>query len=200
MTASEFRPVAGRMKTYAGEDRARHACPPDTLDGSLAAAQAYVDRVTRSAWWQRTCVPHSHLGSTSRVTVRPPYARNVTPPSRIIVEQHRGASGIAHTASRVEHRGKWYPRIRLGVQDSRDGWVSGWIGASKDPYVILHEVAHIMAACDEECGERGHGRWFRYYLVLLVARWMGPEHARALKAGYEAEGLKWRKPSRVEAG
>ena len=182
------------MRTYAGEDRARHACPPVLLDGTQEAAQAYVDRITRSAWWRKHCAP-SWLGDDEHGGRRG-WLDTSKPPRRIIVVATKGAGGRAGTNSVYKHRGKWFPRIRLGTAHKPDTWTDGWLGAIRDPYVILHEVAHIMAACDEECGENGHGRWFRYYLVLLVARWMGPEPARALKAGYEAEGLKWRKPPR----
>lgn len=179
-----------RMKTYRGEDRARLTCPAEPLDGTQKAAQAYVDRITRSAWWKRS-MPPSHLGCEGSWRG---HADDAVP-RRIIVVEHRGGNGRA-SYGRHEHQGRWLPRIRLGRQhadEQPEGWsVAGWTQALSDPYVILHEVAHIMAAADGR--ETGHGRVFRWYLVGLVKRWLGPEHARALQAGYEAEGLKWRKP------
>lgn len=181
----------GRMKTYRGEDRARLTCPAEPLAGTQEAAQAYVDRITRSAWWRKHCRP-TPLGITTRFTYS-----DKAPITRIIVQEHRGSSGMAHTAARINHRGKWLPRIRLGAKGGEvyHEAAAGWIGALRDPYVVLHEVAHLMATAHPQ--ERGHGRVFRYYMVILVRRWLGPDHARALTAGYDAEGLKWRKPKTI---
>ena len=181
----EARLAPGRMKTYRGEDRARLTCPAPPLDGTLKGAQAYVDRITRSAWWGRTCRP-SVLGQVER------YCLNREVPERIMVRESRGGRGSA-SYGRHEYRTKWLPQITLGVKRGDDlDWVDGWTRAIEDPYVVLHEVAHIMAACHG--GENGHGRVFRWHMVGLVRRWLGPDHARALTQGYEAEGLKWRKP------
>lgn len=186
--ALESRLAAGRMRTYRGEDRARLTCPAPPLDGTLTAAQVYVDRITRSAWWKRTC-PASWMGDETGSRLQP------AAPRRIIVRQSHGGRGTASYGLH-QYRGKWLPRITLGTKRGIDlDWVEGWTCAITDPYVVLHEVAHVMAACNG--GENGHGRVFRYYLVVLVRRWLGPEHAKALQAGYEAEGLKWRKSSAV---
>jgi hypothetical protein len=186
----EARLAPGRMKTYRGEDRARLTCPAPPLDGTQQAAQAYVDRIVRSAWWKRTCRPSWH-GCPYRWV-----AGNEAVITKILVETHRGGSGLATTRSRHLWRGKWVPKIRLGVKsgvgDPRT--VDGWTGALVDPYVVLHEVAHLLCAahCDGRDEREGsaHGRVFRWYMLALVRRWLGPEHARALREGYRAEGLK----------
>lgn len=194
--ALESRLAPGRMRTYRGEDRARLTCPAPPLDGTPEAAQAYVDRITRSAWWRGHCPP-SILGDD---TGAGRFSGTAQVPRRIIVVQGRGGRGWA-SYSRHQYRGKWLPRISLGVKHADDlllpttKYVDGWTSAITDPYVVLHEVAHIMAACNG--AENGHGRVFRYYLVSLVRRWLGPEHAKALQQGYEAEGLKWRRPKEV---
>jgi hypothetical protein len=179
----EARLAPGRMKTYRGEDRARLTCPAPPLDGTLKGAQEYVDRITRSAWWKRTCRP-SLLGQVER------HGLNSEVPQSIMVQEGRRGRATASYSS-IEYRTKWFPQITLGVKQGDDlDWVDGWTRAIEDPYVVLHEVAHIMAYCH---GESGHGRAFRWYMVGLVRRWLGPDHARALTQGYEAEGLKWRK-------
>jgi hypothetical protein len=193
----EARLAPGRMRTYRGEDRARLTCPAPPLDGTLEAAQAYVDRIVRSAWWKRTCRP-SWLGVQSRYV---PYGRKDVI-GRILVDVHRGGSGRAHTGARFQYRGKWLPKIRLGVQGRVANTVDGWTGALVDPYVVLHEVAHLMAAahCDDRDDREGgsHGRVFRWYMLALVKRWLGPEHARALREGYKAEGLKVSLPANLK--
>lgn len=138
-------------------------------------------------WWDRHCKP-SWLGDQTHS--RGWNFDTSQPPRRILVQEAPGFRAVAYSESVYKHRGRWMPRIRLGTATDKH-WPTASIA---DPYVILHEVAHIMVGCDEGCGDTGHGRWFRYYHVLLVTRWMGPEYGRALKAGYEAEGLKWRKP------
>ncbi len=50
-----------RLRVYRAEDRAAAQMPARPLDGTREAAQAYVDRITRSGWWRRECPP-SWLG------------------------------------------------------------------------------------------------------------------------------------------
>lgn len=190
--AEEYRRPEGLMKAYAAEDRAMFACPAEPLDGTLAAAQAYVDRITRSAWWQRNCPP-SWLGDEKRdgTFLRPAVIR------RILVTEGRGKNAWAGTGVVVKHRGRYHPRIRLGTKPSpaglgtRPGWVQPPI---REPWIILHEVAHILAECRDP-KEIGHGRSFRTTFLDLVRRFLGPEHARALREGYKAEGLTYRRAS-----
>jgi hypothetical protein len=186
VTAEYLRP-SGLMRTYAAEDRAAFYCPVEGLDGTLRAAQAYVDRITRSAWWRRECPP-SWLGVTQ--AYGPKQA-----PRRIIVKAGRGAGAWAGTGYVIKYRGKRYPEIRLGTKAAGEGHRPGWrLTPIADPWIILHEVAHILAACRDE-DEKGHGRVFRIAYLDLVRRWMGPEAARALREGYKAERLTFRRAS-----
>jgi hypothetical protein len=188
VTAEYLRP-SGLMRTYAAEDRAAFYCPVEGLDGTLRAAQAYVDRITRSAWWGRECPP-SWLGDTEhKGWLRPAV------PRRILVQETSGTWAYAHTSTVTKHRGKWMPKIRLGSRVEADGCRPGWVRAPlAEPWVVLHEMAHILAACRDE-DERGHGRVFRIAYLDLVRRWMGPEAARALREGYKAERLTFRRAS-----
>lgn len=189
--AALYQRAPGRMRTYAAEDRARLACPLPQLDGTQEAAQAYVDRITRSAWWRKHCPP-SWMGDEQHGG-RHGWLDESKPPRRIIVKvMPRGTRGLAHTNTVYRHRGRWFPRIKLGAASTEHA-VQGWTKAATDPWVVLHEVAHIMVACRDD-DERGHGRAFRIAHLDLVRRWAGPEAAAALRAGYEAEGLSWRKP------
>lgn len=190
MTADpEYRRPQGLMRTYAAEDRAMFVCPAEPLDGTLRAAQAYVDRITRSAWWRRECPPSWRGDQRHRWPLD-----ESQPPRKILVTEGRGKNAWAGTGCVVKHRGRYYPRVRLGTKEgvgARPGWVHPPIS---EPWIILHEVAHILAACrDEE--EHGHGRVFRTAFLDLVRRWLGPDAARALREGYKAEGLTYRRAS-----
>ena len=113
---------------------------------------------------------------------------------KILVSEGRGVRAWAGTGYVVKHRGRFYPQIRLGIKvgTGRPGWSDH--PAIAEPWVILHEVAHILATCRDE-NENGHGRVFRTAYLDLVRRWLGPEHARALREGYKAEGLTYRRAS-----
>jgi hypothetical protein len=171
------------MRTYRAEDRAMWECPAEPLDGTLAGAQAYVDRITRSAWWRRTCPP-SWMGDPTD------HCRAMVP-RRVLVVATRGHGAWA-SDSVWRHRGRWYPRIRLGTKhDPRRGCRPGWVRPPiAEPWVVLHELAHIMAVCADD--DTGHGRGFRRWHLQLVARWLGREHAAALRRAYAAEGLRYR--------
>lgn len=164
-----------RLRVYRAENKAAANAPAVLLDGSRAAAQAYVNRVVRSAWWRRTCTPIDGRWHVAKVEV---------------VQARRNAGGAAmygfHWLSATRARGA-IMTIRLG---------GGHVNASPaigDPWVILHELAHVLAIRD---GHRGHGREFARYYLLAVQRWMGDDAARALRAAYVEEGVKYRATSR----
>lgn len=160
-------------RQYAAEWIVRHLHPVPRLDGTQKAAQQYVDRITRSAWWQRTC-PASWLGDHNRHTR---YFDDSKPPRRVLVAATRGTGGSTMYAL-VTHRGNLMPEIRLGRDDGL-----------KNPWIILHEMAHIMAMSAEH---QGHGREFARFYLLLVRRWLGPDAAAALRAAYAQEKVKYR--------
>lgn len=183
-------PAPWVMRTYRAEDRAMFYQPAEPLDGTLTAAQAYVDRITRSAWWRRTCPP-SWLGDESQHGMR-----STAPPRRVLCVATRGHGAWATTTAVYPHRGRYFPRIRLGAKIdslrsafSRPGWQHAPIA---EPWVILHELAHIMAACAGV--ESGHDRTFRYYHLALVRRWLSPAHAEALRSAYKIERLTYLRP------
>jgi hypothetical protein len=182
MSVEPERRPPSRLRVYRAEDAAIVAHPVQLLDGSVEAAQAYVDRVTRSAWWQRNCPP-SWMGDDARDSLLVDETR---PPQRIIVERRRGKSGGVAERDLFLYRGRWLPHIGLGTGEPVSGRP-----AIADPWVILHEVAHIMAA-SADSGERGHGREFARFCLLLVGRWLGRDAASALRVGYGAEGVKYR--------
>lgn len=175
-------PGRGRqLAVYRAEARAAARVPAAALPGDLAAAQAYVDRITRSVWWRRTCPP-SWLGDhcDSRHLVD-----DSQPPRRVIVVAHRGIAGYARHAL-FRHRGRWYPQIRLGTRDA----VHNELPALADPWVILHELAHIM--CLGDGTDRGHGRGFARRMLQLVRRWLGADSAAVLAEEYRRENVKSR--------
>lgn len=169
-----------KLRVYRAENAAAAVCDVPLLDGTHKAAQSYVDRITRSAWWRRTCPP-SWLGDSSDNR----WIDASAPPSRVIVKPPFGRSvgGHAGTKELRKYRGKWYPHIGLGTAECTPGRP-----AIADPWVILHELAHIMSAETDN----GHGREFARYLMLLVRRWLGPDAAAALRAAYAQERVKYR--------
>lgn len=170
-------------RQYAAEWLAENSHPADPLDGTVDATQQYVDRITRSAWWARTCPP-SWLGDQRDKA----YIFDTTaPPQRILVTATRGTGGST-APELVQHRGRWMPAIRLGTGE-RGADLAPKPPAIGDPWVILHEIAHVMAFSSDHSG---HGREFARSMLLLTRRWIGPEAAQVLREAYAAEGVKYR--------
>ena len=172
-------PTRPRLRVYAAEDSARILCPGPTipeLDGTLAGTQRWVDKIIRSGWWRRTAAPSWRGDNTG-------HGRTYRgPPRRIICRHTTGRTSYASTDHLYWHRGRWYPRISLATE------------ALTDPVVILHEIAHIMAApvSDVNGSEAHHGRDFTHCMHALVHRWFSPDVARALRTGYRERGIKYR--------
>lgn len=176
-----------KMKVYRAEDRARMAWPVPLLDGSEKAGQVYVDRITRSTWWARTC-PASWMGDHQRTPGG--FLDTSKPPRRVwvFVVRGEGARASYYVTRKSGYKG-WAPAIRLGRRAGVDN-----PAYATDPWVILHELAHTMCACDGR--ERGHGRLFAFYYMALVRRWLGADAARVLREAYAAEQVKYRLPQR----
>lgn len=162
-----------RLKVYKAEDRAAQMVGVPYLDGTEKAAQVYVDRITKSAWWKRNLVwapQHIHIfaryggsGSYARYS----YRRHPRYPQR----------GHCHWIS-----------LGTGTNSERG------IPHCRDQWVILHELAHIMC-CVSDHKDEGHGAIFARYYLSLVRRWLGPEAAGALREAYKVERVKYRKVS-----
>jgi putative metallohydrolase (TIGR04338 family) len=56
---------------------------------------------------------------------------------------------------------------------------------AQDPWIILHELAHLLSP------EVGHGRDFARTLLTLVDRFLGTEAGRTLRAAYKETGIKY---------
>jgi hypothetical protein len=167
-------PFVRHLRIYRAEDKAAADCPAAALGGTLADAQRYVDRIVRSAWWRRTCTPYSDSLNGG------PW-----PVTRVNVIKGRQGGGLAFYAMTIRHdrRRESQATIRLG-----HGYLHG-CPAIADPWVILHELAHVIASRD---GHRGHARGFARVFLLTVERWLGRDAASALRDAYAAEGVKYR--------
>jgi len=175
-------------RVYRAEDRAnrRYTGRLPALDGTQRQAQAYVDRITRSAWWSRTCPP-SWRGDDTTPNFEP--ADESRPPRRVIVRVHnRGSGAWASTYEKRRHRGRWFPIISLGA-----GLRGSLLPCSADPWVILHELTHIIVADTDP----GHGVVFARTYVAAVRRWLGADAARVLREELKAEGMPIRRPARA---
>lgn len=146
------------------------------LDGTLKAAQSYVDSITRSVWWKTHC-EESWLGDRSGG-----HEGECLVPKRIIVKEGPATMmGESNLIETMIYRGKYYPHIWLGrLPTTRD------VESIADPWVIIHEVAHVMAACADHIG---HGREFQLCLYDLVKKYLGPMQAELLYHGYKSQGL-----------
>jgi hypothetical protein len=169
------------LRVYRAEDKAAANHPGCPLDGTVDAAQRYVDRITGSAWWRNRC---------PLVTW---YSREL-PVVGVDVLQGRQGGGYAvwqlrrvYPNPKIGQPGGLVARIRLGR-----GVIHG-VEAIADPWVILHELAHVLALA---AGHRGHGGPFAYYYLAIVRRYLGVQPAAALRAACEAEGLRPRRPPR----
>lgn len=168
-----------RQRVYAAELAAATRCPTPPLNGTLAAAQAFTDRVTRSTWWGRHAQPSWKGDRATGWGMRPAV------PTRILVGSGRATMAGAWASDWVErHRGRWYAVIRLGTAPRRDR-----PAAIADPWVILHEIAHHGTPL----GAAAHGRDFARLYLGLVARFLGPDHARALRHEYTGHRVRYRK-------
>jgi hypothetical protein len=159
-------------KIYSAEEQAIQAAPPvERLDGTLKAAQSYVDRITRSAWWKSACKPSwygvTDLGASIDKSLK-------AVPLKVILKKGYSAdedlawmdSGTLH-----ERRGKRYPAIYLTTKMSHAN-----VPAIADPWIILHELAHVMTA---DAKGHHHPEFHRAY-VKLVRRYLGDDQAKAL--------------------
>lgn len=144
-------------KIYAATDDAAMKAPPIPLDGTLRAAQRYVDRITRSAWWRNNCPPNFHGEIATKVVLKYDDAEDM------------GAALVVDNEVEYYHRGKSVPLIYVGPHPS-----NGEVPAIADPWLLLHELAHVWEF------NSGHGKEFIYAYCKLVRRYMGIEHLTAL--------------------
>lgn len=155
------------------------------LDGTVEAAQAFVDKVVKSKHFQTHAEP-TWRGQHDLKTgdwINPDRNR---PPQRVMVELGRANMGAAWSSTWVtEHRGRQYPVIRLGQHEHVDH-----VSSARDPWVILHEIAH--QGIDDD--KAPHGREFAKLFLGLVKRFLGPDAARALRAEYAANRVRYRTP------
>lgn len=133
---------------------------PKPLEGTRRAAQTYVDGITRSSWWKQNCEP-SRIGN-----------KKLMVPTRVLVVEDPDMYGAGTYDHLFRFEGKLCPRIDLGHTI-----VYGSLRAIEDPWVILHELAHIWDA--DTPGY--HSPSFCYAYHKLVSRYLGEDPAEALK-------------------
>jgi hypothetical protein len=180
-------PIFG-LRQYRAEWAATQAHIIEPLDGTVAAAQQYVDRITRSSWWRKNCPP-SWMGDEIRDGS--PCLDCSKPPRRIIIKEARGTGARALGVVK-KHRGKWFPVIHLGNTAGSAHPLHH--PPLRDQWTILHEIAHIGTPNDP-----GHGREFARFYLALVSERLGVYAARALRTAYAAEGVKYRLKRSISA-
>ena len=141
-------------KIYAATEDAAIKQPSVPLDGTLSAAQAYVDRITTSYWWKHHCPPNFH-GTT---------------PTKVVCQfEDSEDMGGAIWVEDYYYRGRLVPLMILGPNPTYND-----LPAIADPWLILHELAHVW-----EYNE-WHGKQFISAFIELVKKYQGIDHARSL--------------------
>jgi hypothetical protein len=149
---------------YQATNLATDAVPCKSLVGNRKSAQAYVDKVTHSKWWKT----YDHV------------------PPRIWVKAvpDDTVGGLYYKDDENVIRKKVIPDvITLGNQKVYAGR-----RAVADPWVILHEVAHVLGPHTSTEGH--HGRGFTYAYIALVYRWLDAASGDALVQGCKDFGIR----------
>jgi len=129
------------------------------LADNRQAGQRYVDKITRSEWWRQSC-PGGFWEFTDR------------PPERVWVWLERDENiGAMITHEPTIKDGEELPTMIVGT-----GIVNNYLPANRDPWVYLHELAHVMSWF----APGHHDKHFNTYFLLLIDRWLGRPQAEAL--------------------
>lgn len=142
-------------KIYAATNDAAGKRPFPLLDGTVEAAQSYVDGITTSDWWIDHCRPYPDGTVPTKVFVQ-------------YTEDDGWGAGILYNEKDEDkhyHNGVAVPTMKIGKQPS-----NGDVPAVADVWVLLHELAHVWEY------EDFHGKDFIYAFTKLVHRFLGIKH------------------------
>lgn len=154
----------------------------DLLDGTVEAAQAFADKVMKSSCFQKNGTP-SWMGQHHvRRGGYLPSSDDAVPRKAIVSAGTTGMHAAWASNWVIEHRGRHYPEMKLGRGGDRP--------SIADPWVILHEIAHLGVHPDKAW----HGREFAKLFLTLIKRFLGPEAARTLRQEYSNNRVKYRTP------
>lgn len=146
-------------KIYAATEVAALKSPFPLLDGTVDAAQSYVDAITTSSWWKDNCRPRIDGTVPTRVFVQ-------------YTEDPGWGAGVLYNEYEDEKHyidGEYVPTMKVGKQPS-----NGDVPAIADVWVLLHELAHVW----EYLGF--HDKAFIYAFAKLVYRFLGIKHHKEL--------------------
>jgi hypothetical protein len=149
-----------RNRVYIAESHANVAAPAMPLDGSVAAAQAFADRITTSKWFEE----------------KTQFRRR-----RIIVDQHRG-SGAYALGDRAKIVLGNKSRIYYGGTSKASYFKETTVlpSCASDPWIIIHEIVHHMVPSTLAW----HGPLFARLLLEGVGEFIGAEAKEALAREY----------------
>lgn len=142
-------------KIYAATDDAAIKRPFVLLDGTVEAAQSYVDAITTSSWWKDHCRPRPDGTVPTKVFLQ-------------FTEDKGWGAGVLDNEPEDEkhyHEGKHVPTMKIGKEPSHAD-----VPPLADAWVLLHELAHVWEY------EDFHGKDFIYAFAKLVHRFLGIKH------------------------
>jgi hypothetical protein len=146
-------------KIYAATNDAATKRPFVLLDGTVEAAQSYVDAITTSTWWRDHCKPSFNGEVPTKVFVQ-------------FTEDTGWGAGILYNEDEGErhyYEGKHVPTMKIGKEPSNAD-----VPAVADVWVLLHELAHVWEY------EDFHGKPFIYAFAKLVNRFLGIKYHEEL--------------------
>lgn len=156
-----------RRRVYAAE-RTVFPMMRRTQVDDLGHWRAYVDKIAGSAWWKRRSIIRSVL----------------------IHPKHSGSATARHFWNTET---TLYITVDGGGLSPAGGLIRlpGW---AMNQWVVIHEMAHILAPD----GER-HGRLFCRAYLALVDRQLGKDQGDLLRKSFKAHRVKYSKPHSIDA-
>lgn len=159
---------AGRHRVYAAERSARKKLKDQYQRyATLAACQAFTDRITASPVWQAMQAPHPvRLKAMPRIGRKRWFVR-------------RRSLGLAKFIKDRESGNITFSHISLAP---REPWKA--IGGGWDNFTILHELAHAANTWQEK-----HGTGFLNTHLKLIDTALGSEAAAIFRQAYLEHGV-----------
>jgi hypothetical protein len=157
-----------RMKLYRAERIAWRAHPFHEGFENESEVLAFVQRILRSAWMRKRCYDEAETNIRVEFVAR----------------------GTARTSGNTIMLPRW---IWYKWTTERWGCTGEMVERGDAAWVVLHELAHVVANWEHGRKVAGHGREYARVYLALARRFAGRDAARALKAAFREAGVKSRR-------